>query len=91
MKSFSYAFKMRGGSRGRAARGGRSGLYKPKVFIPRVPFDVYVCESFFPRVKLAPDDNTLTQAILKESRSDIYCTRTNSSIESCYKNSNCFG
>ncbi|GBN07877.1 Interleukin enhancer-binding factor 2 [Araneus ventricosus] len=53
---------MRGGARGgRPSRGGRSGPYKPKVFIPRVPFDVYVCESFFPRVKLAPDDNTLTQ------------------------------
>lgn len=33
---------MRGGARGRSARGGRSGPYKPKVFIPRVPFDIYV-------------------------------------------------
>ncbi|GFY62337.1 interleukin enhancer-binding factor 2 homolog [Trichonephila inaurata madagascariensis] len=54
---------MRGGARGGRPSRGRSGQYKPKVFIPRVPFDVYVCESFFPRVKLAPDDNTLTQQI----------------------------
>ncbi|KAF8790979.1 Interleukin enhancer-binding factor 2 like protein [Argiope bruennichi] len=61
---------MRGGTRGgRSSRGGRSGPYKPKVFIPRVPFDVYVCESFFPRVKLAPDDNTLTQ--VSEESTDL--------------------
>lgn len=39
---FCRSIKMRGGARGRSARGGRSGPYKPKVFIPRVPFDIYV-------------------------------------------------
>ncbi|GFV89997.1 interleukin enhancer-binding factor 2 homolog [Trichonephila clavipes] len=65
-------FNMRGGARGGRPSRGRSGPYKPKVFIPRVPFDVYVCESFFPRVKLAPDDNTLTQAILKRNEDLTY-------------------
>lgn len=53
--------------RGRGRPGRPGGMFKPKVFVPHLPFDFYVSEQLFPRVKAAPDDNTLTQLLLKKN------------------------
>ena len=52
---------MRGGARGRGGlRMGRGG-YKMKTFVPRLPFDIYLCEPAFQRAKPVPDETPLQQ------------------------------
>ena len=59
----------RGGGGGPMMHGGRPmhhmGGYKPRPHILRMPFDLFVCESYYSRVKPAPEDKELTQALLK--------------------------
>lgn len=59
----------RGGIRGRGmGRGlGGRGPYKPKIFLPRHPFDLTLCESTFPKQKTNADENVFTQALLKRN------------------------
>lgn len=60
-------------------RGGRGGMHhrlmshghppyghKIKPFVPRLPFDMVLCESFFARVKNAPDESSFTQVGIHE-------------------------
>ena len=39
--------------------------FKPRPHILRMPFDMFVSESFYPRLKSQPDDKDLTEALLK--------------------------
>ncbi len=56
--------------------------FKPRPHILRMPFDLFVSESFYPRLKPQPDDKDLTQALLKRHAELVPPTHEQTSIQS---------
>ncbi|KAI9554607.1 hypothetical protein GHT06_019880 [Daphnia sinensis] len=56
--------------------------FKPRPHILRMPFDMFVSESFYPRLKPQPDDKDLTQALLKRHAELVPPTHEQTSIQS---------
>jgi interleukin enhancer-binding factor 2 len=60
---FYYLGMMRGRGRGMGRGMGRPGL-KFKPFVPRLPFDLTLCEPAFPRIKPMADETAFTQVTI---------------------------
>jgi len=84
--------KMRGRGRMRMLRrgggpmGGRplhhmGGGFKPRPHILRMPFDLFVSESHYARIKPLPEDKDLTQALLKRHAELVPTTLEQTSIQ----------
>ena len=55
---------------------------KPRNVLLRMPFDAFVSESFYPRVKPQPDDKELTNSLLKRHAELVPTGAEQTSIQS---------
>ena len=86
--------RMRGGNMVRRGGGGPMGAgrpihhshlgggFKPRPHILRMPFDLFVSESYYSRVKPVPEDKDLTQALLKRHSELVPTPQEQTAIQS---------